>query len=67
MLGTVVTGIGDGTFPANPGDRRDDGSRGADCTTCPYDAVCPSDRLATWRHKRSDPWIEPYLALAERT
>ncbi len=61
-LETLVNGIRSGAFPANPGGR----SSFNNCTYCPYDAVCTSDRLIAWDRKKSDPVLEKYVQLAEK-
>jgi ATP-dependent helicase/nuclease subunit B len=63
VVGTVVDGVAEGRFPANPGD---DGHRGhANCAYCPYDRVCPSSRGELWEGVRRDPALSAYVALAE--
>ncbi|MCH8995145.1 MAG: PD-(D/E)XK nuclease family protein [Chloroflexi bacterium] len=61
---TVITdGIGGGLFPARPGERRSEGFE--NCQICPYDRVCPRDRISVWRRKRWAPPLRDYLDLAE--
>ena len=63
---TLVDAIEAGRFPANPGDGGDGrSSKGANCRTCPFDRVCPTERWRAWQRKRSDPWAAAYVALAE--
>ena len=61
VLATIVDGIRSGAFPARPGKR----SQWNNCTYCPYDDVCASDRQIAWDRKKSDPVLENYVALAE--
>ena len=61
VLSTLVNTIRSGAFPARQGGR----SRYNNCTYCPYDAVCTSDRLIAWDRKKSDPVLKVYVYLAE--
>ena len=61
-LETLVNGIRSGAFPANPGGRPPRNN----CTYCPYDAICTSDRRVVWDRKKSDPLLEKYVELAEK-
>lgn len=62
----AVGGIEGGLFPANPG-RLDPSvdARQGHCTTCPFDRLCPADRVVTWARKRDDPALEAYRQMAE--
>ncbi len=63
VVGTVVDGVAEGRFPANPGD---DGYWGhAHCGFCPYDRICPSSRGELWERVRNDAALTGYVALAE--
>lgn len=55
VVGAMVEGVAAGRFPGNP----------EGCALCPYTDVCPPDRGPSWERKRDDPWVTPYLALAE--
>lgn len=61
VLSTLVNTIRSGAFPARQGGR----SRRNNCTYCPYDTVCTSDRLIAWDRKKTDPVLEGYVNLAE--
>ena len=61
VLSTLVNTIRSGAFPARQGGR----SRYNNCTYCPYDTVCTSDRLISWDRKKHDPVLEGYVGLAE--
>ena len=68
VVSVIAAGIKDGVFPpaprGNPGWR--DGRTTLDnCRWCPYDAVCPTDRMATWDLKRDAPGVEAYRGLSE--
>lgn len=65
VLGTMLDGIGEGVFPANPGARRDDIGSFENCAYCPFDRVCPADRLAAWERKQTEPQVIPYAQLSE--
>jgi ATP-dependent helicase/nuclease subunit B len=67
VVATLAEGIETGRFPARPGPSDGRNSRGANCTYCPFDAMCPPDRGASWRRKRADPALASYTALAGET
>jgi RecB family exonuclease len=63
VVGTVVDGVAEGRFPANPGE---ESFWGHDhCGFCEYDRVCPSSRGELWEAVRDDPSLVDYVALAE--
>lgn len=63
VLGQITEGIEGGVFPANPGQP---GGLGPEhCVFCPYQRVCPVDRVRGWERKRNDPALAGYVALAE--
>lgn len=63
VIATVVDGIEQGDFPANPGE---DGFWGpSNCGYCDYQRVCPGSRVDLWEGVRRDPGLERYVALAE--
>jgi hypothetical protein len=63
VLTTIVGAVSAGRFPAFPGA---DGWWGPDnCQWCPYDRVCPRDRVRRFERRRGDPALEPILTLAE--
>ena len=64
----IADGIKDGVFPPAPRGRpgrRDGKSELENCRWCPYDAVCPNDRLQTWDLKRGSPGVEAYRGLSQ--
>ena len=68
VVGTIADGLGAGSFPAvpggpdfNPRTRRDGFTN---CFYCPYDRLCPPERLTSWERKGSDPAMEPFNRLA---
>ena len=62
-LRTIVSGIGAGMFPANPGPPGQHGPR--NCSYCDFRSLCPTRRVQMWERKRSDPGLASYLALSE--
>ena len=63
VLGCVIDGVGQGLFPANPGD---DGYRGpGNCEHCAYDSVCSRRRQYSWNAIRRAPELAAYVDLVE--
>ena len=60
---TVVSGIRQGVFPANPGEMGRDGF--INCQYCDFNALCPSQRGYAWESKKGDDAAAIYLQLAE--
>ena len=60
---TIVRGIRDGVFPADPGRSTQFGS--ANCSSCDFDRLCPVDRQKLWERKRSSPRAGAYIKLSE--
>ena len=60
---TVVQGIRNGVFPANPGPPGQNGP--SNCAYCDFDRVCPSSRTTLWERKQASPQAEPYVKLAQ--
>ena len=58
-VGTIADGINSGLFPANPG------PNGENCRFCDFKRLCPTRRERSWRRKRRDRRLAPYLALTE--
>jgi RecB family exonuclease len=58
-LATIREGIAAGMFVAHPG------SGNGNCTYCPYDSLCVTDRERSFRRKSDDDAMAPYLALSE--
>ena len=63
-VSTIVSGIGSGVFPANPG-KIDSRGGFENCRYCDFDSLCPSRRSVLWSRKRSDPRLADYLRLSE--
>ncbi len=62
-VSTIVAGIGQGLFPANPGPR---GHRGFEnCRFCDFDSLCPSRRDVLWNRKKGHDLLADYLELSE--
>ena len=62
-IGVIVDGIGQGLYPARPGERTNENFQ--NCRFCPYDRVCPSDRARVWGRKRGARELRSYVQLAE--
>ena len=61
-VSAIVSGIGSGLFPANPGDY---GFRGFEnCGYCDFDSLCPSRRGALWERKRGHDSLADYRSLS---
>jgi RecB family exonuclease len=60
---TIITGIREGVFPANPGLPGQFDS--ANCSFCDFRRVCPSGKEARWERKQSSPQALPYTRLAQ--
>ena len=59
----IVRGIGEGAFPANPGEFRNGNYE--NCRFCDFDGLCPSRRDDLWERKKADSLAATYRALAE--
>ena len=62
-ISTIVGGIRQGLFPANPGDP-DRGSF-ANCRFCDFKSLCPSRRDVQWRRKSQAPALSEYVRLTD--
>lgn len=62
-LTTIVSGIGAGMFPANPGPPGWGGPE--NCVYCDFNSLCATRRVELWERKKSDPGVRDYLALAD--
>lgn len=60
-VGTIVSGIQSGVFPANPGRQGRDGPE--NCAFCDFDRVCPTNRDLSWDRKLGDPALTAYSGL----
>ena len=68
VVSVIAGGIKNGVFPPAPRGRpgrRDGKSTLENCRWCPYDAVCPTDRLQAWDLKRGAPGVQPYRGLSQ--
>ena len=63
-LTTIVSGIGAGMFPANPGPPGWGGP--SNCSYCDFDSLCATRRADLWERKKSDPGLAAYLALSSQ-
>ena len=61
-VSTIVSGIRDGLFPANPGPRIQGSFE--NCRYCDFDSLCPAYRDVAWRRKQGDPRLSRYRKLA---
>ena len=59
----IVRGIGEGAFPANPGEFRNGNYE--NCRFCDFDGLCPSRRDDLWERKKGDSLAATYRELAE--
>ncbi len=62
-LETIVSGIGAGMFPANPGPPGWGGP--SNCAYCDFDSLCATRRVDLWERKKSDPGLAEYLRLSD--
>ena len=62
-VSTITSGLRAGLFPANPGNRGNNGF--VNCTHCDFDSLCLSRRDYAWGRKKQDPRLLPYLRLSE--
>lgn len=66
VVATAVGGIEGGVFPGNPGRSDPSGDeREGHCHTCPFDELCPADRVTAWVRKREDPALAAYRRMTE--
>ena len=62
-ISTIVGGIRDGLFPANPGDAGWGGFE--NCRYCDFRTLCPSRRDVQWNRKSRAPQLADYVRLSE--
>ena len=62
-VSTIVSGIGSGAFPANPG-KLDNRGGFENCRYCDFDSLCPSRRNVLWSRKQRDPRLADYVRLS---
>lgn len=63
MVGRIATGVGEGLFPAIPGEPREEGF--AVCNYCDFDRVCSAVRDRQWAAKRGVPELAPVNELLD--
>jgi hypothetical protein len=61
IVETIVSGIGAGLFPANPGAGSEQYNN---CTYCDYKRVCPAAIGISWERKSADPLLAGYLRMS---
>ena len=62
-VSTIVSGIGKGLFPANPGKWTHRGLE--NCRFCDFDSLCPSRRDVLWNRKKGHDLLADYVELSE--
>ena len=62
-VSTIVSGIGKGLFPANPGKWTHRGLE--NCGFCDFDSLCPSRRDVLWNRKKGHDLLADYIELSE--
>ncbi len=62
-VSTIVSGIGKGLFPANPGKWTHRGLE--NCSFCDFDSLCPSRRDVLWNRKKGQDLLADYVELSE--
>ncbi len=60
---TIVSGIGAGMFPANPGPPARYGP--SNCAFCDFDSLCATRRVDLWERKKSDSGLAGYVRLSD--
>lgn len=69
VVGMIAEGIDAGSFPLNPGvndwDFRAKRETYSNCFRCPYDRLCPPDRLAAFDRKANDDQIVAFGKLVD--
>lgn len=66
VVTSIVDGVEHGCFVAYPGKRDwrpQTGDSFENCLFCPYDRICPPDRLGAWTRKESDDAVAPFHGL----
>lgn len=64
-LRVLADGIGDGRFPARPGEFQWHWGTYEACGWCDFDEICPADRDEEWVRVRLDPGLRTYRRLVE--
>lgn len=65
VLGVLADGIGEGRFPARPGEYRWHLGTHAHCAWCDFNDICPQDRDEEWERVRFDPSLRGVARLAD--
>lgn len=65
VLGVLAGGIGEGRFPARPGEYRWHLGTHAHCAWCDFDDICPRDRDEEWERVRFHPSLRGVARLAD--
>ena len=66
-ISTIVSGIRQGVFPANPGPMTSFGGTAdfQNCHYCDFASLCPARRGEMWERKKADERLAGYISLAE--
>lgn len=66
-ISTIVSGIRQGVFPANPGPVTNFGETTdyQNCHFCDFQSLCPARRGEMWQRKKADGHLAGYISLAE--
>lgn len=65
VLAVLADGIGEGRFPARPGEYQWHLGTHSHCGWCEFDAICPRDRDEEWERVRFDPTLHRVARLAD--
>ena len=63
IVGRILAATTEGVFPAVPGKPRAESFE--NCSSCPYDSICPPDRDVRWALERQSPGAAPALDVLE--
>ena len=66
-ISTIVSGIRQGVFPANPGPMTNFGGTTdyQNCHYCDFKSLCPARRGERWELKKTDERLAEYISLSE--
>ena len=66
-ISTIVSGIRQGVFPANPGPMTNFGGTSdfQNCHYCDFQSLCPARRGEMWERKKADGRLAGYISLSE--
>ena len=65
VLSVLADGIGEGRFPARPGEYRWHLGTHSHCAWCDFDDICPRDRDEEWERVQFDPSLRGIARLAD--